>query len=165
MNLTFDELAWDKAAWHYIAITWKKDKDYYILSLTCDNKTSRKKFIANDKKSLDDLLMSFGSVVATMGSLDSVQLSNKALSQDKLDNNYKKGLTKNAYLIFSKKGNDINKLKAIKLKQQDFVPIYQNKATKKLKVTSRGLIIKPSQEVKGKHSSKAAQFHHAKINI
>ena len=157
LSMSFEELGWDKASWHYFAISWKKSASTYEFIMTCDDKSQKATFKSAELKSEKGFIC-FGSPLASRGALDSVQLSAKALSAEERMNSYKKGLQKTSDIIFSKTGKDLLKAKKISIDAKRA----KNKSTKKLKVSSKGAVLNEATSVKGKFSSKAAQLYKTK---
>lgn len=160
LGFKFKDLGWEKADWHYVAITWKKVGQTYELSLRCDDKVKTMTADISDVYSHDVTpILNMGGLASSRGSLDTLQISKKALSAEELEESYTKGIKKSKSSGLLKTGADLLKLKPLKLSESQLKLMESNTAKKTIRIKSDGQVYNSLLEVEGKFSKKAAQFH------
>ena len=128
--LSFDELEWDKAGWHYFAISWEKTGTSYEFILTCDGKTKSIKAKAV-KLQHEKALICLGAVNMGRGTLDAVQIHSSVLSPELRSKSFESGLFQQKSGTFFKKGTDLLRVKEIQISRENYGLMEQGKAEKK----------------------------------
>ena len=160
LGFSFTELGWEKADWHYVAVSWKKVGQTYELMLRCDDKVKTLTADVAEVSAYDvKPIINFGGLASSRGSLDAVQISKKALSSEELDKSFTEGIKKSKFSGIFKTGEDLLKLKELKISQSQLKLMESNTAKKKLKIKSAGQVYKKLLPVEGKFNKKSAQFH------
>ncbi|MCM8530982.1 MAG: hypothetical protein NE330_07475 [Lentisphaeraceae bacterium] len=159
--MKFDSLKWDKAAWHYFAVTWKKEGENYKLTMVCDDvsKSITCKATKLDFKSFGEPIVNIGNMTASRGTLDAVGMYKRALSLEELSKAYKAGVIKEKDMSLYLSSSEILKLKEISISKITQKQMIANESKKKLKIYSRGNIYLKPQVVEGKFNKKAFQMH------
>mgnify|MGYP001991154709 CR=1 FL=1 len=162
IGFTFSALGWNKADWHYVAFSWKKNGDQYDFILQCDDKSKSLTATVSEVYSEainSSPIINLGGLAASSASLDCVQISQKPLTSEQLDKSFVEGIKKSKSSGLYKTGADLLKLKEIKLSQSQLKLMESNTAKKKLKVKSSGAVFGKPLSAEGKFSKNAAQLH------
>jgi len=135
---SFESLGWDKSDWHYVAIRWQRSGEDMKISFTCDKKTEEFSCKYNKYMMIEDQLLSFGDLAVGEGSIDSVRLSSEYLSDEEITKSFAKGFKQDKKTTLFHSGKSLLKLKKGKFYPRFGGLIANRKATKKLKINSKG---------------------------